>query len=63
MIQELGCPAACGTLWQPVAACGSLWRKAVATIFYHAQSLALAGWQDGGWLDGWMAGWMDEWRW
>ena len=44
-----------------LAACGSLWRKAVAPIQYHAQSLGLAGWQDGGWLDGWMSGWLDGW--
>ena len=35
----------------PVAGCGGLWRKAVAPIYYHAQSLGLAGGQDGGWLD------------
>ena len=51
VIQELGCPAACGGLWRPVAACGrKLWP------LYNAM-LRGEGWQDGGWLDGCMAGW------
>ena len=54
VIQGLGCPAACGALWQ----------KSVAPIQYHAESLGLAGWQAGrlaGWLDGWMEGSLDGW--
>ena len=42
-----------------LAGCGGLWPQAVAPIYYHAQSLELAGWQDCAWLDGWMAGWLD----
>ena len=52
--QGLGCPAACGALWQ----------KSVAPIQYHAQSLGLAGQKMvAGSMAGWLAGWMDEWRW
>ena len=43
------CPTCCG---------GKLWPLNIPKQ-YHAQSLGLAGWQDGGWLDGWMAGWLD----
>ena len=71
MIQGLGCPAACGGLWRPVATCGGLWRavaacgglwqQAMAPIYYHPQALRLAGAGWHVWLDGWMAGWLDGW--
>ena len=50
---QVGQPVAvCG---RPVAACGhKLW----PLYKYTAQSLELAGWQDGGWLP-WMVGWLD----